>query len=129
MCRMLEVSKSGYYSWLKHEEKQDEHTSEVVCIFETHKKRYGVRRIRAELRASNKAVGYRRVRRIMKEEGLVAIAPRSFVPRTTNSNHNRRMSPNLLLERAIKVDRPKQVIVGDITYLPLLVGKWAYLAT
>jgi transposase InsO family protein len=39
------------------------------------------------------------------------------------------MSPNLLLERAIKVDRPRQVFVGDITYLPLQNGEWAYLGT
>jgi len=39
------------------------------------------------------------------------------------------MSPNLLLEREIIVDRPRQVIVGDITYLPLQNGQWAYLAT
>ena len=39
------------------------------------------------------------------------------------------LSPNLLLERAIRVDRPRQVIVGDITYLPLQNADWAYLAT
>ncbi len=39
------------------------------------------------------------------------------------------MSPNLLVEREIIVDRPRQVIVGDITYLPLQNGQWAYLAT
>jgi len=65
----------------------------------------------------------------MREQGLLAIQPRRFVPRTTDSRHGQRMSPNLLLERAIKVDRPRQVIVGDITYLPLQNADWAYLAT
>jgi transposase InsO family protein len=74
-------------------------------------------------------IGRRRVQRLMREQGLVAIQPRRFVPRTTDSRHGQQMSPNLLLEREIKVDRPRQVIVSDITYLPLQDGKWAYLAT
>jgi len=65
----------------------------------------------------------------MREQGLQTIQPQRFVPRTTDSRHGHRMSPNLILERAIKVDRPRQVIVGDITYLPLQNGECAYLAT
>jgi len=65
----------------------------------------------------------------MREQALQAIQPRRFAPRTTDSRHGQRMSPNLLLERAINVDRPRQVIVGDITFLPLQNGRWAYLAT
>jgi putative transposase len=65
----------------------------------------------------------------MREQGLRAIQPRSFVPRTTDSRHSQRMSPNLLVEREIIPDHPCQVIVGDITYLPLQDGRWAYLAT
>jgi transposase InsO family protein len=65
----------------------------------------------------------------MRELELRAIRPRRFVPRTTDSRHGQQMSPNLLLERGLKVERPRQVIVGDITYLPLQGGGWAYLAT
>jgi putative transposase len=60
---------------------------------------------------------------------LQDIQPRRFVPRTTNSRHGGRMSPNLLVEQAITVDQPRQMIVSDITYLPLQSGKWVYLAT
>ena len=81
----------------------------------------------AELQAQNLAIGRRRVRRIMQVQQLHALQPKSFVPRTTDSGHGRRMSPNLLAELAIT--QPHQVYVSDITYLPLLGGGWAYLAT
>jgi putative transposase len=65
----------------------------------------------------------------MRELKLRAIQPRRFVPRTTDSRHGQRMSPNLLRERELKIERPRQAIVGDITYLPLQDGRWGYLAT
>ncbi len=65
----------------------------------------------------------------MREKGLKAIQPRSFVPRTTNSRHSLGYSPNLLLEMKLPPAGPLEMIVGDITYLPLQGGGWAYLAT
>jgi len=85
--------------------------------------------LQAESEIEGERIGRRRVRRLMGELELHAIQPRRFVPRTTDSRHGQRMSPNLLLERELKVNRPRQVIVGDITYLPLQGGGWAYLAT
>ena len=63
----------------------------------------------------------------MRNNQLQAIQPRSFVPRTTNSNHAGPYSPNLLLDRPAP-SRPGEVLVGDITYLALPDGEWAYLA-
>ena len=128
LCRVLGVSRSGYYAWRVRPEREDQLALRVKEIFWQHSRRYGSRRIRAELR-DQVVVGRQRVRRLMRAQGLRAIQPRRFVPRTTNSRHGQQMSPNLLVERAIKVDRPRQVLVGDITYLPLQNGKWAYLAT
>lgn len=128
LCRLLGVSRSGYYAWRERPEHQDQLAPQVEEVFWRHSRRYGSRRITAELRGKA-VIGRHRVRRLMREQGLQAIQPRRFVPRTTDSRHGQRMSPNLLLERAIKVDRPRQVIVGDITYLPLQNGEWAYLAT
>jgi hypothetical protein len=65
----------------------------------------------------------------MREQGLKAIQPRSFVPRTTNSRYSLGYSPNLLLEMKLPPDKPLEVIVGDITFVPLQSGRWAYLAT
>ena len=133
LCRMLGVSRSGYYEWARRPESTDDFAPRVSEVFWRHSRRYGSRRIAAELQAESKIegerIGRRRVRRLMRELELEAIQPRRFVPRTTDSRHGHRMSPNLLLERAIKVDRPRQVIVGDITFLPLQGGGWAYLAT
>ncbi len=100
----------------------------VKEVFWRHARRYGSRRIKEELVAEGLAVGRARVRTVMREEGLRAIQPRSFVPRTTDSRHGQRISPNLLLERK-PVSRPNEVIVGDITYLPLQTGRWGYSAS
>ena len=62
----------------------------------------------------------------MEQTGLVAIAPKSFKPRTTESRHKLGYSPNLLLE-GIEVGKMNQVWVGDITYIPLG-NTFAYLA-
>ena len=128
LCRVLGVSRSGYYAWRERPARQDQLTPKVEEVFWQNSRRYGSRRITAELRDQT-VVGRHRVRRLMREQGLQAIQPRRFVPRTTDSRHGQRMSPNLLVEREIIVDRPRQVIVGDITYLPLQNGQWAYLAT
>jgi transposase InsO family protein len=128
LCRALDVSRSGYYTWKERPARQDQLAPQVEEVFWQNSRRYGSRRITAELREQT-VIGRHRVQRLMREQGLRAIQPRRFVPRTTDSRHGQRMSPNLLVEREIIVDRPRQVIVGDITYLPLQNGQWAYLAT
>lgn len=65
----------------------------------------------------------------MRRLGLRAIRSRSFVPRTTDSRRTVRPSPNLLLDAQHTPRRPREVIVGDITYLPLQTGGWGYLAS
>jgi transposase InsO family protein len=133
VCRAVRVSRSGYYAWAGRRaggkpETEVRLAATVEAVFWRHARRYGARRITAELKAEGRYVGRRRVRRIMGELSLRAIAPKSFVPRTTDSRHGRRASPNLLHEAALP-QAPNRVLVGDITYLPLLGGSWAYLAT
>jgi putative transposase len=74
-------------------------------------------------------MGRFRVRRLMKEQNLQAIQPKSYVPRTTDSKHGGRISPNLLQDKKREVERKGRVMVGDITYLALRNGKFCYLAT
>lgn len=100
---------------------------QVVEVFRTHKKRYGTRRICSELKDTGTVLGKYKCRSILRKQGLRAIQPRSFVPRTTQSRHPYIISPNLLQDRPAP-GRPDEVWVGDITYLPLSAGRWAYLS-
>lgn len=71
-------------------------------------------------------IGRRKVAEIMRKEGLRAIQPPKFIPRTTDSRHGKRVSPNHLLDQP-KQSKPNSAWVSDITYMPLKGGKWAYL--
>ncbi len=130
----MDVCRSAYYGWIKgrgqspeNKQKQKQLEMAIVETFKEHRRRYGVRRIAAELRALGYDVGRDKVRSVMQAHGLRAIQPRSFVPRTTDSRHPYPISPNLLLERAAPV-RPDEVWVGDITYIPMSGGGFCYLA-
>ena len=129
LCRAFEVSRSGYYAWKSRvpETSSDPLATAVRDEFGDHSKRSGSRRIQTGLRRKGIRIGRRRIRRIYGEGETRAIQPTRFVPRTTNSQHGRRMSPNLLVD--LKVTRPRQVLVSDITYVPLQKGRLAYLAT
>ena len=98
LCQTLDVSRSGFYAWQQRPVTSDPLTPQVITTFWRHARRYGSRRLTAELQAAEVAIGRRRVRRIMRAEQLHAIQPKSFVPRTTNSRHGGRMSPNLLAD-------------------------------
>ena len=133
--RQLKVDRSSFYRWLKEGrsggqgKEKDMIEEKIKEVFRRHSRRYGSRRICFELCDEGIEIGRHRIRRIMREQGLKAIQPRSFVPRTTNSRHGLGYSPNLLLEMRLPPDAPLKVIVGDITYLPLQNGGWCYLAT
>ncbi|MGI8467259.1 MAG: IS3 family transposase [Pyrinomonadaceae bacterium] len=92
------------------------------CFYE-HRRRYGSRRIAAELK-----IGRFRVRKALKRENLQAIAPKRFRPTTTDSKHDLRVSPNLLQSGANQPIGKSEVMVGDITYLRLAGGTFCYLA-
>lgn len=128
----MKVSRSAYYSWIKKkcdgaDEKKKEMEQKVISIFKEHSRRYGVRRIAAELKAGAVKVSVYQVRKVMRKHGLKAIAPRSFIPKTTESRHPYSISPNLLSERSLPL-RPDEVWVGDITYIALSDGSFLYLA-
>ncbi len=132
---MMKVSAAGYFAWRRRLKRppslKRRHLAQAVgtCFWENRRRARGSRRIQAALAKTGVAVGRFQVRSLMREQGLRAIAPRRFKPRTTDSNHDSRISPNLLKETANEICRAGEVIVGDITYLPMRNGRWCYLAT
>lgn len=137
ICSVLEIQKSSFYAWQRKEtyvlkEAKDKKAVEVKSVFEVHRKRYGARRIVADLQEKGHKIGRFQVRSLMKKQDLVAIQPKSFVPKTTNSKHQLGRSPNLLLNEngnRKKPTQPYEILVGDITYIPLQNGEYLYLAT
>jgi len=130
VCETLQVSRSGYYAREIVGERQctdNRLTPLVRDVFWAHKRRYGARRIAKELQAQGESCGPGRVAKLMKQEGLKAIQPKSFRPRTTDSNHRLGYSPHRLLD-APQPTGCNQVWVGDITYIPLKGAKFAYLS-
>ena len=130
--KLLRVDRSSFYRWQRGQLRKDNDLvldRKIDEVFWRHGRKYGSRRIYFELRDEGLIAGRHRIRRVMREQGLKAIQPRSFVPRTTNSRHSLGYSPNLLLEMKLPPAGPLEVIVGDITYLPLAGGGWCYLAT
>ena len=131
LCDVLEVARSAYYDWKNAGptlyDQQDQQLQPMIKdIFHQHKRRYGARRIACDLKAQGVSCSRGKARKIMDQMGLVAIQPKSFKPRTTDSRHMLGYSPNLLIDGA-NIDGVNQVWVGDITYISLQ-NRFAYLA-
>jgi transposase InsO family protein len=129
MCRVLEVSRSGYYAWVKRAESKRERENrrlkvEVSAAFEENKRRYGSPRIKRVLASRGVAAGRHRIARLMKEAGLRARPKRRFVV-TTNSRHGRSVAPNLV-QRQFKPKAANQLWASDLTYIATREG-WLYL--
>jgi transposase InsO family protein len=86
---------------------------------------YGYRRIAAQLRRDGLVVNHKRVLRLMRQDNLLCLWRRPFVPATTNSRHEWRVVPNLA--RGLVPSGLDQLWVADITYVRLL-EEFAYLA-
>ena len=129
LCQVLGVAPSAYHAWQRCQLCAQEPPWQVAVRkeFGRHSARCGARRLRAELHAQGHLVGRWCIRRTLAA-GLRAQPPRSFVPRTTDSDPNVRAAPNRLLGQPTPT-APNQVWVGDITYLPRQGGGWRYLTT
>jgi putative transposase len=132
MCRVLEVSVSGYYAWVKRplsrcKREDGELTRAIVAVFTSRRGVYGSPRIVAELRAQGLLCGRRRVMRLMHEAHLSARS-RKRRPTTTRraSAGGERIAANLL-GRDFTAPAPNRKWVADVTTIPTQEG-WMYLA-
>lgn len=131
LCRVLQVSSSGYYAWRKRPERvrQRANRALVVQIRAAHarsRRIYGRRRVQAQLEREGVLCSPNRVGRLMRAQGLSGRRRRAFRA-TTDSKHRLPVAPNLLA-RDFTASAPNQVWVSDITYLACAEG-WEYLAT
>lgn len=133
MCRVLQVSKAGYYAWVQRPQSargvEDEALlARIQTVFTASHQTYGSPRVHAELAATGDAPSVHGVARVMRTAGLRATRPRRFQV-TTDSDHPYPIAPNVL-DRQFAVDAVpalNRVWIGDITYIMTLEG-WLYLA-
>jgi putative transposase len=127
MCQLAQVSRAGFYRSLQERlpvEEEMEVRSAIQQIVLEHRRRYGYRRVTAELRRRGMIVNHKRVARLMREDNLLAVQPRAFVV-TTDSQHEFEVYLNLASR--MKLTGINQLWVADITYIRLKT-EFVYLA-
>jgi putative transposase len=127
MCQLAQVSRAGFYRSLQERESVEEEMevrSMIQQIVLEHRRRYGYRRVTAELRRRGMLVNHKRVSRLMREDNLLAVQPRAFVV-TTDSSHEFEVYLNLASR--MKLTGINQLWVADITYIRLQT-EFVYLA-
>ena len=130
LCRVLEVSRSGYYRWRRAKPSQRAQTDaklkpKIAALHAASGGTYGSPRIHADLVEEGIEIGRNRVARLMREQGLYATPERRF-RHTTDSKHNLGFAPDLV-RRQFNPSEPNRVWASDITYLWTDEG-WVYLA-
>ena len=127
MCQLAQVSRAGFYRYQQEQTPEEEDMnlrSAIQQIALEHRRRYGYRRISAELRRRGMLANHKRVVRIMREDNLLAVQPRQFVV-TTDAHHE--LEVYLNLARRMKLTGIDQLWLADITYIRLP-GEFVYLA-
>jgi putative transposase len=130
MCRVLRVTRSGYYARQNRPVsaralEDAELTEKIRAIHGMSDGTYGAPRIHEELIATGRQLGRKRVARLMRAAGLVGVSRRRSCV-TTTRDEKRRPAPDLV-DRKFTAERPDQLWVADITYIPTWLG-FLYLA-
>jgi len=131
MCRVLEVSRSGFYAWLDRPEspRSKRHRHLIAKIRQIHienRRIYGSPRIHGELVDQGERVGENTVAHLMRKHHIQSKVHKRFIA-TTNSRNTKKPAENLL-KQEFRAQRPNQKWVSDVTFIPTRKG-WLYLAT
>lgn len=131
LCAILQVARSGYYAWCRHKPTARQQVNaqlleRIRALYQAKHGNYGSPRITQELRRAGQPCNHKRVERLMRQAGLQGRTCRRKGVRTTHSDHDEPVAPNLLLERPAP-SQPNEVWVTDITYVPTAEG-WLFLA-
>ena len=131
ICRVLKVSRSGFYAWSKRgpsrRSQRDQRLLERIrVVHEENRQLYGSPRVHRALLIDGESVSRNTVAKLMRRGKIRAKSRKRFVPRTTDSNHDRPVAKNLL-GRDFSADAPDRKWLTDITYVPTDQG-WLYVA-
>ena len=131
LCAAFDVKRSGYHAWVQagaspRERADAQLLPKIRAVHKKHRGRYGAPRIQEELADQGARHGGKRIARLMKVAGLRGLCSRRFVPRTTHSDHDQPIAPNLLAVRPAPTG-PNQTWVTDLTYVWTEEG-WLYVA-
>ena len=129
-CSAMSVSPRSYYQWRRRGEGARQRSdrrllAEIRASFAQSDRTYGSPRVTKDLKALGYRVSEKRVARLMREAGLVAVLPRRYRV-TTDAGHTYPVTPNLL-DRRFAISSPNRVWVADITYVSTEEG-WLYMA-
>lgn len=130
MCRVLEVSPSGFYAWLKRAPSARRQSDlllgdRIEALYLQSRSTYGRPRLHADLRDEGINVSGKRLARLMRERQIVGVSRRKGII-TTVRDRDARPAPDLV-DRNFRAERPDQLWVADITYIPTWAG-FLYLA-
>jgi putative transposase len=130
MCRVLEVSRSGYYAWKRRPKSRRAAENEALLVrireaYAVGRKNYGSPRVLGELQAQGIKAGRHRVARLMRDNGIRAKTAKRYRV-TTKSDHGHAVAANVL-DRRFRTKTPDEAWVSDISYVWTREG-WLYLA-
>jgi len=119
MCRLSGVNRAGYYRHWKRSAPRQEETAvrDAIQRIALSNRRYGYRRIAAQLRRDGLVANHKRVLRLMRRDNLLCLREQTFVPMTTDSRHTWHVVTNLA--RDLVPTGLDQLWVADITYIRL----------